>query len=273
MQATEYYELRELCHSRAYIVDMCGDIKKKVIMLIDQVFPEYETLFSDIFGLASMEILINCPLPDDILAMTNQKLVKLISKPSRNRFKLAKAKQIKAAAKTSFGIKFGTDAIRMLIKSHIEHIKFLKNQVAVIDEKITELYNKFGCKLETIPGIGPVVAATILSEVGDVTRFTSSAKLAAFAGIDPSVKQSGEWGSSHNHMSKRGSPYLRRAIWFASVLAVMHEPNLKQFFEKKRLEGKPYMNALGHVTRKLTNIIFAVLRDNQPYYLRLPEAS
>ena len=69
-------------------------------------------------------------------------------------------------------------------------------------------------------------------------------------------------------MSKRGSPYLRRAIWQASTLAAMHEPNLKLFFQSKREEGKPYMNAIGHVTRKLTNIIYAVLRDNKPYYLR-----
>ena len=70
-------------------------------------------------------------------------------------------------------------------------------------------------------------------------------------------------------MSKRGSPYLRRAIWQASTLAVIHNPALKTFFEKKRAEGKPYMNAIGHITKKLTNIIFAVLRDNKPYYCRI----
>ena len=69
-------------------------------------------------------------------------------------------------------------------------------------------------------------------------------------------------------MSKRGSPYLRRAIWQASVLSAIYNPDLRVFFHKKRIEGKPYMNAIGHVTRKLTNIIYAVLRDNKPYYSR-----
>jgi transposase len=66
-------------------------------------------------------------------------------------------------------------------------------------------------------------------------------------------------------MSKRGSPYLRRALWQAAIIAVQYDPALKAFHKKKLAEGKPYMNSIGHVTRKLTNIIFAILRDNQPY--------
>lgn len=72
--------------------------------------------------------------------------------------------------------------------------------------------------------------------------------------------------ANHNHMSKRGSPYLRRALWQASTLAIMRDSALKTFFDKKRVEGKSYMTAIGHVTKKLTNIIFAVLRDLKPYY-------
>ena len=116
--------------------------------------------------------------------------------------------------------------------------------------------------------MGPVLGATILSEIGDISRFPSAAKLAAFAGIDPTVKQSGEFSGTRNHMSKRGSPYLRRALWQASTIAVHYDPVMKEFMAKKRAEGKPYMNAIGHVTKKLTNIIYAVLRDNKPYYIR-----
>ena len=97
----------------------------------------------------------------------------------------------------------------------------------------------------------------------------SAAKLAAFAGIDPTVKKSGKFTGTNNRMSKRGSPYLRRALWQASTIAVRYDPALREYFQKKRTEGKPYMNAIGHVMRKLTNIIFAVLRDNKPYYIPL----
>ena len=156
----------------------------------------------------------------------------------------------------------------LLIKQYIEHIRFSEKQIKEIDERIAEMFSQFDTYITTIPGIGSVLGATIFSEIGDISKFSSPAKLAAFAGIDPTVKQSGEFTASHNHMSKRGSPYLRRALWQASVIAVRYNPDLKIFFQKKRAEGKPYMNVIGHVTRKLTNIIFAVLRDNKPYYSR-----
>lgn len=268
LQSTEYYELRELCRARTFIVDMCADLKKKVIALLDQVFPEYETLFSDIFGLTSIELLTNCCTPDDIIEIPTEKLVELISIPSRNRFGLAKAEEIKHLAENSFGIVLGIDSMKLLIRQHIEHVKFMENQIREIENKISDLFSTFECYITTIPGIGPILGATIFSEIGDISRFSSSAKLAAFAGIDPTIKQSGEYSSTKNHMSKRGSPYLRRALWQASVREAMYEPNLKSFHEKKRSEGKPYMNSIGHVTRKLTNIIYAVLRDNKPYYFR-----
>ena len=151
----------------------------------------------------------------------------------------------------------------------MEHIRYTKAQIAQLEEKIAEIFSHFNTQLTTIPGIGPVLGATIFSEIGDISRFPSPAKLAAFAGIDPSVKQSGEFQSSHAHMSKRGSPYLRRAIWQASVIAAMHDPAIRAYFEKKRTQGKSYMVAIGHVTRKMNNIIFAVLRDNKPYYSSL----
>ena len=163
-------------------------------------------------------------------------------------------------------MEFGS--MSLLIKQYMEHIRYSETQIMTIEEKIAELYSHFDTYLTTIPGIGPVLGATILSEIGDISRFSSSAKLAAFAGIDPTVRQSGEFTATHNHMSKRGSPYLRRAIWQASTIAVNTDPTLKAFLAKKRAEGKPYMNAIGHVTRKLTNIIYAVMRDNKPYYSR-----
>ena len=159
----------------------------------------------------------------------------------------------------------------ILIKQHMEHIRFAEQQIAELDSKIATLFSKFDTCITTIPGIGPVLGATIFSEIGDISRFGSAAKLAAFAGIDPTVKQSGEFVGTHNHMSKRGSPYLRRAIWMASSLAALNDPYMKSFLQKKLDEGKQYMNAIGHITRKMTNIIFAVLRDNKPYYVRSSE--
>lgn len=268
MPPSELYELRELCRARSFIVDMTADLKRKVISLLDQTFPEYETIFTNIFGLTSSELLLNCSTPEEILAIDTAKLAAIIEVPSRKRFSIPKAEQIKEVAVNSFGIVMEYGATSLLIKQYMEHIRYTEMQIAGLEEKITELYSHFDTYLTTIPGIGIILGATILSEIGNISRFSSSAKLAAFAGIDPTVKQSGEFTATHNHMSKRGSPYLRRALWQASTCAVIHDSTLKTFFEKKRMEGKPYMNAIGHVTRKMTNIIFAVLRDSKPYYLR-----
>lgn len=269
MPPSDIYELREMCRARFFMVDMVSDLKRKVIALLDQVFPEYEKLFTNIFGLTSSELLRNCSTPEEILAIDTEKLIEIISEPSRKRFGRQKAEEIQTLAGNSFGILLNHDTMGVLIKQHMEHIRFSEQQIEELDARIAFLFSKFDTPIMTVPGVGPVLGATIFSEIGDINKFSSAAKLAAFAGIDPTVKRSGEFTGTRNRMSKRGSPYLRRALWQASSIAVHHDPAIRAYFEKKRTEGKPYMNALGHVMRKLTNIIFAVLRDNKPYYIQM----
>ena len=138
---------------------------------------------------------------------------------------------------------------------------------APIDElfEIMKYYEQFDCYLHTIPGIGIIGAATILAEIGDISRFKNSSALVAFAGIDPTVRQSGEFNSTHNHMSKRGSPYLRHAIFLAATTCSFHNSPLNAYYKKKRDQGKHHLTATGAVARKLTTVIYAVLRDGKPY--------
>jgi transposase len=127
------------------------------------------------------------------------------------------------------------------------------------------LLKKLNTPIETIPGIGPILGAVILSEIGDIKRFKDASKLVAFAGIDPTVKQSGEFIGTQNKMSKRGSPYLRRAIWLAAHSAYLSDTVLGAYYNKKREEGKHHFTAIGAVARKLLYIIHAVLKSNKPY--------
>ncbi|MBQ3339862.1 MAG: IS110 family transposase, partial [Atopobiaceae bacterium] len=122
-----------------------------------------------------------------------------------------------------------------------------------------------GSPVLTIPGVGTVLGAGILGEVGDVARFASAKKLLAFAGCDPSVFESGEFVGSRAHMSKRGSPYLRWYLWLAADRARMYDPALGAYYAKKRSEGKCHKVAVSAVVRKLVSIIYAVLRDGTPY--------
>ena len=265
ISSPDMHALRELCRHRFFIVDSVSDIKRKVIALLDQVFPEYESLFTDTFGKTSLQLLSEYSTPEEILALDSDKLCEIINSASRGRFGLDKAKQIQDTARNSFGIMLATDSFGLLIRQYIEHIFFVEKQLQNIEDEIERLLAGFECQLSTITGVGSTLAAVILSEIGDVRKFDSSAKLAAFAGIDPTVKQSGEFNGTRCRMSKRGSPYLRRAIWLASTVAAFRDPAINALYLKKRNEGKSHMTTMGHICRKMISIIFAVLRDNSPY--------
>lgn len=265
--------LRELCRHRFFFVDTVSDIKRKVITLLDLVFPEYRKLFADIFGATSTELLKQYTTPDEMLAVDTEKLCELLSSASRGRLSYDKAVQIKQAAGNTFGVMLIADTSGLLIRQLLEQIQFIENQIHDLEQLIADKLAAFHTCLDTITGIGSTLAAVILSEIGDISRFQSSAKLAAFAGVDPTENQSGEFKGDHARMSKRGSPYLRRAIWLASTIAVLYDPAIKAFYEKKRAEGKDHMTAIGHICRKMVSIIFAVMRDNKPYVPILNDSS
>ena len=258
--------MRELCRQRFYIIDMASDLKRKVIALLDQVFPEYEKLFSDTFGVSSMELLSQYTTPEEMLSVSSQQLAEILEKASRGRLGAEKAVEIQNAARNSFGIVMASCSFSLIIRQYIEQIRSLEASVDVFDAEIACLLSGFDTQLTTITGVGPTLAAVILSEIGgDIRRFSSPAKLAAYAGVDPTVKQSGDFSGSRMKMSKRGSPYLRRAIWLASTVAAFKDPAIHALYERKRAEGKDHMTVIGHVCRKMISIIFAVLRDNTPY--------
>lgn len=264
--------LRELCRSRAYLIDMAADLKRKLIALLDRIFPEYESLFDPIFGKASIAVLRKYPTPQKVKNAHLEKLTELLMESSGGHFGEWKARQLKEAAHNSFGIDDSCGVYSALLGMFLEQILSLTDQADLLEKQITSLLEEFDSQLTSIPGVGIVLAATILSEIGDISRFSSSDKLLAYAGLDPSVKQSGEFKSNQNRMSKRGSPYLRRAIWLASTVAVQFDPMFRAYYEKKMSEGLHYMNVIGHVGRKMTAVIFAVLRDGQPYQPVLPTA-
>lgn len=257
--------LRQLSRYRMFLVDECSDYKRKVICLLDQVFPEYCKLFSDTFGAASSELLHKYPTPEDMLSVSTTKLTNFISKCSKGRFGREKALQIKEAAAHSFGVKFTSDAFAFQIRQMLEQINFIENQLDELEVQITELLFEENQVITTIPGIGNILGAIIISEIGDISRFDSASKLVAFAGLDVSVKQSGEFIGTQNKISKRGSPYLRRAIWTAASRAAFCDPVLSDYYQSLKARGKHHLTAVGAVARKLCNIIFAVLRDNKPY--------
>lgn len=257
--------MRQLCRYRDSVISSRTEIKLRIGTIMEQIFPEYEKQFSSLWVSTSMGILEKYLTPENIENAPIDELFEIIKDKSHNRLTRAKAISIKEAAADTFGIKIAQDAFSFQLKRLIDRMNFLDKQIEALDCQILEYYEKFDCYLHTIPGIGMIAAATILAEIGDINRFKSSSALVAFAGIDPTVRQSGEFSSTHNHMSKRGSPYLRHAIFLAATTCSFHNSPLNAYYKKKRDQGKHHLTATGAVARKLTSVIYAVLRDSKPY--------
>ena len=257
--------MRQLCRYRDSVISSRTEIKLRIGTIMEQIFPEYEKQFSSLWVSTSMGILEKYLTPENIENTPIDELFEIIKDKSHNRLTRAKAISIKEAAADTFGIKIAQDAFSFQLKQLIDRMNFLDKQIEALDCQILEYYEKFDCYLHTIPGIGIIGAATILAEIGDISRFKNSSSLIAFAGIDPTVRQSGEFNSTHNHMSKRGSPYLRHAIFLAATTCSFHNSPLNAYYKKKRDQGKHHLTATGAVARKLTSVIYAVLRDSKPY--------
>lgn len=263
--------LRQLSRYRMALVDSCGDCKRRVIALLDQVFPEYDSLFSDTFGVASKEVLLKYPTPEDMLNVSTRKLAMLLNKASKGRLGEEKAKQLKDSASGSFGVGFARDVFAFQIRQLIEQIVFLEKQIVKLEEEISLLLHRTNQVITTIPGIGEILGAVIISEIGDIHRFDAPGKLVAFAGLDVKVTQSGEFTGTKQKISKRGSPYLRRAIWLAANRAAFCDPILSDYYQSLKARGKHHLTAVGAVARKMCNIIFTILRENRAYEATPPK--
>ena len=257
--------MRQLCRYRDSVISSRTEIKLRISTIMEQIFPEYKKQFSSLWLSTSMGILEKYLTPENIENAPIDELFEIIKDKSHNKLTMKKAFYILEAAADTFGIKIAQDAFSFQLKQLIDRMNFLDKQIEALDCQILEYYEKFDCYLHTIPGIGMIAAATILAEIGDINRFKSSSALVAFAGIDPTVRQSGEFSSTHNHMSKRGSPYLRHAIFLAATTCSFHNSPLNAYYKKKRDQGKHHLTATGAVARKLTTVIYAVLRDGKPY--------
>lgn len=257
--------LRNLSRFRSYLISSVKDLKRKVICVRDQVFPEYQSAFSNIFGETSKELLSHFQTADDFEHISSEQLETVLENVSLKRFARNKISQISQLAATSFGLKFCRDSFSLQLKLLIEQIRFIEAQASDVESEIKNILDKMDSPITTIPGIGYINAAVILGEIGNISRFSNASKLAAYAGIDASVSQSGEYQATNNKMSKRGSPNLRKALFQAALIAAFHDPVFSAFYQKKRSEGKHHLTAVGAVARKLCNTIFAVLKHNTPY--------
>ena len=259
------FAIRQLSRYRSSLVDECSNWKRKVITILDQVFPEYSDLFSDTFGVTSKELLSKYPLPENMLEVSTKELTSLLNKASKGRFGIRKAQEIKEYATKSFGISFAKETFSFQIKQIINQISFIESQLKELEKEITNILKTLNSEITTITGIGDILGASILGEIGDISRFEKASQLVAFAGLDVAINQSGEFTGTEMKITKRGSPYLRRSIWIAATIACFKDPALSVYYKKLIDRGKKHLTAVGAVARKMCNIIFSVLKNKKPY--------
>ena len=261
-------QLRELSRFRFCLTEQIGDIKRKIISILDRVFPEYETLFSNVFLNSSRELLKEAATAHEIADFDLTELSSLLHSGSRGRFGQQKAEAIQNAARQSVGVSFLADAVRLEMRCLLAQIELLQDQRAQVDQVLATLMSQIPQHITSIPGIGLPTGAAILAEIRDVHRFESVEKLVAYAGIDPTVYQTGQFQASEAHMSKRGSPYLRHALWQAASMAIQHDPELKAYYQERRAQGMPHGTVLGAICRKLLARVFVILKEQRPYVIR-----
>lgn len=266
----ELFTLRELCRLRTHLIELIASLKLKIISLLDRIFPEYFSIFKDVFGASSRALLTQSPLPEEIAKLSTRKLTNILNKASRGRFGKEKAKEIKNLSQQSFGSKLALDVSALSCKILLFQIEHLEEQVTEIEKQITPLFRKQNTKLTSIPGIADITGAQILSEIGDFQRIAflkdGAENLVALAGLDPKIQQSG-LDKGKARMSKRGSPYLRKAVRQAAFWAVFtkKDPMFRLIYEKQKSKGKHFEVALSHVSRKMLHVIFSVLKNNKDY--------
>lgn len=257
--------LRQMTRLHQSMTESAADLKRQVIVALDQVFPEYSRLFSDMFGETSKAFLKRCPTPDECASIDIRTLTNLLDTASHGKLGREKASEIKAAAKSSCGITFASDAFSFQIKLLAQQIEFIEGQTAEVEVKIKALLDEVEPLILTIPGISYKLGAQIVAEIGDVRRFKNAAAIVKYAGINPSKNQSGIFDGEENHITKQGSPYLRRALYLAAMAQLKCKTPLYDYYLKKRGEGKAHREVLIAVARKLVHVIYAVLSKQEPY--------
>lgn len=259
-------KLRRLSRFRLEMVQQQTRIKTQLTGCLDIVFPELSSYFKGNLHLKTTYALLEkYSSAKAIRSARIDGLTNLLYNNSKGKYNQEKALELKNLAKNSVGL--DNPSIELQIQCLIKQLRLYQNQLKDIDFSIMTLMEIIKSPILTIPGVGYNLGAMIISEIGDIKRFSNPSKLLAFAGLDPVVKQSGNFQADSMKISKRGSTYLRYAIYRVAFLIIYNNETFHNYYLAKRSQGKIHSVALGHVCNKLVRIIFKILTDDIPFNL------
>ena len=259
-------DLKTLGRFRQKTVKQRTRLKIQLTSYVDQVFPELQYFFkSGLHQKSVYALLKEAPTPEAIASMHMTHLAHLLEVSSHGHFTKEMAKELRVLAQKSVGA--CDSALSIQITHSIAQIELLDSQLKQVEAEMTDIMKFNDSVLMTIPGIGSINGGMILGEIGDIHRFASPGKLLAFAGLDPSVYQSGNFQAKRTRMSKRGSRVLRYALMNAAHNVVKNNATFKAYYDAKMAEGRTHYNALGHCAGKLVRIIWKMLTGKLEFNL------
>ena len=259
-------DLKQLGRFRQKTIKQRTRLKIQLTSYIDQVFPELQYFFkSGLHQKSVYALLKEAPTPKAIASMHMTHLANLLKVNSHGHFTKEQAKELRVLAQKSVGA--SDSALSIQITHTISQIELLDSQLEQVEAEMTDIMKFNDSVIMTIPGIGYINGGMILGEIDHVHRFSNPNKLLAFAGLDPSVYQSGNFQARRTKMSKRGSRVLRYALINAAHNVVKNNATFKTYYDKKMAEGRSHYNALGHCAGKLVRIIWKMMTDNVEFNL------
>lgn len=256
-------ELKSLTRYRFSLMQDCARLKSSFARLCVILFPELEKLVPTLHMSSVYALLAELPNAKAIAECHLTRLTNLLSEASKGRYSKDKAIEIRNAAKVSIGSYSEVKSLEL--QQTLQLIQMMEKQIAQAEAKINPIVDSLHSPIMTIPGIGYRMAAIIIAETGNLVNFDKAEKVLAFAGLEPSVYQSGQLTSTHAKMVKRGSKYLRYALFNAAKYVCHWDEGFCQYLAKKRAEGKPYNIAVSHAAKKLTRVIFYLVKTNQHF--------
>lgn len=258
--------LKQLTRYRSQLVRERTALKNRLTSIADRTFPELSRLVGGNDSATMRALMSEYGSAEAIASADVRTLAGTIRAASRGRYDREKADEVKAAAKASVGTTFAARALAFEAASVVGLVRRLDEEVGSLDDEISRLLDpEIGRILQSVPGIGPVCASTIAAEVGDPDRFEGPKQLFAFAGLESSKSQSGKFDGDEQHMSKRGSSYLREALMTAADGARRNDPYFGDYYDSLVARGKHHYVALSAVARKLCGVMLALLRDRREY--------
>lgn len=272
----EYQSLRTLYRNRASIQSDMKEVKKRILTQVTVTFPELEN-FIDIFSITGLALLEKYPTAHHYKHSSVDRILKIFRHIQGNSFNNQKAIEVLELAKNSIYSGKAKDARAIAIKSSIRLLKIYQEELSILEEEILALLEKNGIKeekdvptnslienLKTIPGVSSKTIAAVISECGDLSRFKTPIKFIGYLGLFPTENSSGN-SKSTGHLSKRGSSLAKHALYMASVSCLLHNKELKQYYDTKKSQGKSKQEGIIAVARKLATIIYSIFRYNTPY--------